>query len=207
MSRTPVQRRRRGAGRQRPGPRLHRRQGQSVRFFGSDPAHRAVADTVNAAGWCVGALVAYYARFAYVGRDNEKIEPAYAAPLRAHRAGRQRQPMSHPRSACSTARCGPRGRGCACRGRPGGSSPTGSRWRSSPPPTTCSQCRADQCAQGRAEPLTRRAALPSMRCSSRPAYESSAVSAWTECWSLAHGTCRGSWGARRSPQHVPAAAT
>jgi len=52
----------------------------SVRFFGPGPAHQAVARAVNAAGWCAGALLAYHVGVAYIGRANEKIEPAYAVP-------------------------------------------------------------------------------------------------------------------------------
>jgi uncharacterized membrane protein len=52
----------------------------SVRFFGRGPAHQAVARVVNAAGWCAGAMLAYHAGVAWIGRANEKIEPAYAVP-------------------------------------------------------------------------------------------------------------------------------
>lgn len=52
----------------------------SVRFFGPGPAHQVIARAVNAAGWCAGALLAYHAGIAYIGRANEKIEPAYADP-------------------------------------------------------------------------------------------------------------------------------
>jgi len=59
----------------------------SARFFGRGRAHRAVASTVNAAGWCAGALLAYGAVITYLGRANEKIEPGYAtlpaSPLRS----------------------------------------------------------------------------------------------------------------------------
>jgi uncharacterized membrane protein len=54
--------------------------GLSVRFFGRDPAHQVVARAVNAAGWCAGGMLAYHAGIAWIGRANEKIEPAYAVP-------------------------------------------------------------------------------------------------------------------------------
>jgi uncharacterized membrane protein len=52
----------------------------SARFFGPGLAHQAVARAVNVAGWCAGAALAYHAGIAYIGRANEKIEPAYATP-------------------------------------------------------------------------------------------------------------------------------
>ena len=52
----------------------------SIRFFGEDPAHQAIARAVNMACWGAGAMLAYHAGVAYIGRANEKIEPAYADP-------------------------------------------------------------------------------------------------------------------------------
>jgi uncharacterized membrane protein len=52
----------------------------SARFFGPGPAHQVIARVVNAAGWCAGAMLAYHAGIAYIGRANEKVEPAYAVP-------------------------------------------------------------------------------------------------------------------------------
>jgi len=54
--------------------------GLSVRFFGPGPAHQVIARVVNMAGWCAGGLLAYHVGVAYIGRANEKIEPAYATP-------------------------------------------------------------------------------------------------------------------------------
>jgi uncharacterized membrane protein len=59
----------------------------TAQFFGPGLAHRAVANAVNAAGWCAGGLLAYGAIITYLGRANEKIEPGYAtapgSPLRS----------------------------------------------------------------------------------------------------------------------------
>jgi uncharacterized membrane protein len=52
----------------------------SIRFFGDDLAHQAVARAANIAGWAAAASLIYHAGISYIGRDNEKIEPAYAEP-------------------------------------------------------------------------------------------------------------------------------
>lgn len=63
----------------------------AIRFFGSDPAHQVFARVVNAAAWTAAASLAYHATVARIGRANERIEPAYAAPpespLRSGSAG------------------------------------------------------------------------------------------------------------------------
>jgi len=52
----------------------------TAQFFGTGRAHRAVANVINAAGWCAGGLLAYGAVITYLGRANERIEPGYATP-------------------------------------------------------------------------------------------------------------------------------
>jgi uncharacterized membrane protein len=49
-------------------------------YFGPGPSKRLLARLVNAGLWAVGASVLYNAGVAYVGRANEKVEPAYATP-------------------------------------------------------------------------------------------------------------------------------
>jgi uncharacterized membrane protein len=49
-------------------------------YFGPGPSRRLLARLVNAGIWAVGAAAAYNAGVAYVGRANEKVEPAYATP-------------------------------------------------------------------------------------------------------------------------------
>jgi uncharacterized membrane protein len=49
-------------------------------YFGPGPSKRLLARLVNAGIWAVGATAAYNASVAYVGRANEKVEPAYATP-------------------------------------------------------------------------------------------------------------------------------
>ena len=61
--------------------RAFARTGQaSIRFFGDDPAHQVIARAANLAGWAAAASLLYHAGISYIGRDNEKIEPAYAEP-------------------------------------------------------------------------------------------------------------------------------
>jgi uncharacterized membrane protein len=49
-------------------------------YFGPGPSRRLLARLVNAGLWATGAAVLYNAGVAYVGRANDKVEPAYAAP-------------------------------------------------------------------------------------------------------------------------------
>jgi uncharacterized membrane protein len=49
-------------------------------YFGPGPGKRALARLVNAGVWAAGATALYNAGVAYVGRANEKVEPAYATP-------------------------------------------------------------------------------------------------------------------------------
>jgi uncharacterized membrane protein len=49
-------------------------------YFGPGPSKRLLARLVNAGTWAAGATVLYNAGVAYVGRANEKVEPAYATP-------------------------------------------------------------------------------------------------------------------------------
>ena len=49
-------------------------------YFGPGPSKRLVARLVNAGLWAGAATVLYNAGVAYVGRANEKVEPAYATP-------------------------------------------------------------------------------------------------------------------------------
>jgi uncharacterized membrane protein len=49
-------------------------------YFGPGPSKRLLARLVNAGIWAVGATGAYNAGVAYVGRANEKVDPAYATP-------------------------------------------------------------------------------------------------------------------------------
>jgi uncharacterized membrane protein len=49
-------------------------------YFGPGPGKRLLARLVNAGLWAAGATVLYNAGIAYVGRANEKVEPAYATP-------------------------------------------------------------------------------------------------------------------------------
>jgi uncharacterized membrane protein len=49
-------------------------------YFGPGPTKRLVARLANAGVWAAGATAAYNAGVAYVGRANEKVEPAYATP-------------------------------------------------------------------------------------------------------------------------------
>src|SRR5829696_3218851 len=49
-------------------------------YFGPGPSRRLLARAVNAGLWATGAAAAYNAGVAYVGRANDKVEPAYATP-------------------------------------------------------------------------------------------------------------------------------
>jgi uncharacterized membrane protein len=49
-------------------------------YFGPGPGKRLLARAVNAGLWATGATVLYNAGVAYVGRANDKVEPAYATP-------------------------------------------------------------------------------------------------------------------------------
>ena len=49
-------------------------------YFGPGPSRRLLARVVNAGLWTTGAVVLYNAGVAYVGRANDKVEPAYATP-------------------------------------------------------------------------------------------------------------------------------
>jgi uncharacterized membrane protein len=49
-------------------------------YFGPGRSKRLLARLVNAGLWGAGATVLYNAGVAYVGRANEKVEPAYATP-------------------------------------------------------------------------------------------------------------------------------
>jgi uncharacterized membrane protein len=49
-------------------------------YFGPGPSRRLLARVVNAGLWATGTAVLYNAGVAYVGRANDKVEPAYATP-------------------------------------------------------------------------------------------------------------------------------
>jgi uncharacterized membrane protein len=49
-------------------------------YFGPGPSKRVLARLANAGLWAAGATALYNAGVAYVGRANEKVEPAYATP-------------------------------------------------------------------------------------------------------------------------------
>jgi uncharacterized membrane protein len=49
-------------------------------YLGSGPSKRTLARLVNAGLWAGGAAATYSAGVAYVGRANQRLEPAYAAP-------------------------------------------------------------------------------------------------------------------------------
>jgi uncharacterized membrane protein len=49
-------------------------------YFGPGPTKRLLARLANAALWAAGATAAYNTGVAYIGRANEKVEPAYATP-------------------------------------------------------------------------------------------------------------------------------
>jgi uncharacterized membrane protein len=54
--------------------------GVAESYFGPGPSKRLLARLVNAGMWAGAATAAYNAGVAYVGRANEKVEPAYATP-------------------------------------------------------------------------------------------------------------------------------
>ena len=45
-----------------------------------DPAHQVIARAASLTGWAAAASLLYHAGISYIGRDNEKTEPAYAEP-------------------------------------------------------------------------------------------------------------------------------
>jgi uncharacterized membrane protein len=49
-------------------------------YFGPGPSKRLLARAVNAGLWAAGAAALYNAGVTYVGRANERVEPAYATP-------------------------------------------------------------------------------------------------------------------------------
>ncbi len=51
-----------------------------VRFLGPGPTKRVIGGIANAAIWAGGAVTLYNAGVGYIGRSNEKVEPAYAMP-------------------------------------------------------------------------------------------------------------------------------
>ncbi len=51
-----------------------------VRFLGPGPTKRVIGGIANAAIWAGGAVTLYNAGVGYIGRANEKVEPAYAMP-------------------------------------------------------------------------------------------------------------------------------
>jgi uncharacterized membrane protein len=54
--------------------------GEWASYFGAGVSRDVLARTVNAAVWAAGASALYNAGVAYIGRANEKVEPAYATP-------------------------------------------------------------------------------------------------------------------------------
>jgi uncharacterized membrane protein len=52
----------------------------SMRFFGDSPQNRLVGRLVNAAAWAGAGVFAYQGFVGYIGRGNEKVEPAYDRP-------------------------------------------------------------------------------------------------------------------------------
>ena len=49
-------------------------------YFGPGPGKRVLARLANIGVWAAGATAAYNAGVSYIGRANEKVEPAYATP-------------------------------------------------------------------------------------------------------------------------------
>jgi uncharacterized membrane protein len=49
-------------------------------YFGPGPGKRVLARAVNAGVWAAGATALYNVGVSYIGRANEKVEPAYATP-------------------------------------------------------------------------------------------------------------------------------
>jgi uncharacterized membrane protein len=54
--------------------------GLAESYFGPGPSKRLLARLVNVGIWAGGATAAYNAGVAYVGRANERVEPAYSSP-------------------------------------------------------------------------------------------------------------------------------
>ena len=57
-----------------------RSRGALESYFGPGPSKRALARLVNAGMWAGAAAATYSAGVAYVGRANQRVEPAYATP-------------------------------------------------------------------------------------------------------------------------------
>jgi len=51
-----------------------------VRYLGPGPTKRVIGGVANAAIWAGGAVTLYNVGVGYIGRSNEKVEPAYAMP-------------------------------------------------------------------------------------------------------------------------------
>jgi len=51
-----------------------------VRYLGPGPTKRVIGGLVNAGIWAGAAITLYNAGVGYIGRSNEKVEPAYAMP-------------------------------------------------------------------------------------------------------------------------------
>ena len=51
-----------------------------VRYLGPGPTKRVIGGVANAAIWAGGAVTLYNLGVGYIGRSNEKVEPAYAMP-------------------------------------------------------------------------------------------------------------------------------
>ena len=51
-----------------------------VRYLGPGPSKRVIGGLANAAIWAAGAAALYNGGVGYIGRANEKVEPAYAMP-------------------------------------------------------------------------------------------------------------------------------
>jgi len=51
-----------------------------VRYLGPGPTKRVIGGIANAAIWASGAVTLYNLGVGYIGRSNEKVEPAYAMP-------------------------------------------------------------------------------------------------------------------------------
>jgi uncharacterized membrane protein len=54
--------------------------GGLVRYLGPGPTKRVIGGVANAAIWAGGAVMLYNLGVGYIGRSNEKVEPAYAMP-------------------------------------------------------------------------------------------------------------------------------
>jgi len=51
-----------------------------VRYLGPGKSKRVIGGVANAAIWAAGASILYNAGIGYIGRSNEKVEPAYSMP-------------------------------------------------------------------------------------------------------------------------------